>query len=109
MLILFLGNSTFISSTGRITLSDSKNVQNAILQIDEAQMLDRGEYSCSAHNIATTQLNATRSAVAFVRVKGSVQFILNLTYFFNLIMLVFSGFWFISTMSRLKKIFTPLV
>ncbi|CAH1394332.1 unnamed protein product [Nezara viridula] len=66
------GNSTFTSSTGRITLSDSKNVQNAILQIDEAQMLDRGEYLCSAHNIATSHLNATRVAVTFVRVKDKL-------------------------------------
>nr|XP_014284825.1 neuroplastin isoform X2 [Halyomorpha halys] len=66
------GNTTFTSSIGRIKLSDSKNVQNAILQIDEAQMLDRGEYSCSAHNIATSTLNETRIVYTFVRVKDKL-------------------------------------
>lgn len=56
---------------GRVKLMDDteKGIPNAIFQIDKAELSDRGEYYCSAHNIVSEFVNST-DAVIFVRIKG---------------------------------------
>uniref|UniRef100_A0A224XPS2 Putative neural cell adhesion molecule l1 n=1 Tax=Panstrongylus lignarius TaxID=156445 RepID=A0A224XPS2_9HEMI len=60
-------DTTFARSFGRFKLKDNmeKGLLNYYLQVDEAEMSDRGEYACRAFNDYT---NSTE-AVIFVRIK----------------------------------------
>lgn len=55
---------------GKFHLKDNleKGLMNYYLQVDEAEMTDRGEYACRAYNDFT---NSTE-AIMYVRVKGTV-------------------------------------
>lgn len=68
-----VGNTTYDKSKGRVKLLDDLDtgIPNAIFQIDEAELSDRGEYYCSAHNIANEFENSTE-AVIFVRIKDKL-------------------------------------
>lgn len=68
-----VGNTTYDKSIGRVKLMDDpeKGVPNAIFQIDQAQLSDRGEYFCYAHNIANEFVNSTE-AVIYVRIKDKL-------------------------------------
>lgn len=68
-----VGNTTYLRSQGRIVLSDhpDKGTENAVLQINEATMADRGDYYCHGNNVATRLGNATEAKV-YVRVKDKL-------------------------------------
>lgn len=60
-------DTTFAHSFGRFKLKDNmeKGLLNYYLQVDEADMSDRGEYACRAYNDITNSTEAT----IFVRIK----------------------------------------
>ncbi|XP_073994470.1 immunoglobulin domain-containing protein Bsg [Rhodnius prolixus] len=60
-------NTTFVNRLGKFHLKDNleKGLMNYYLQVDEAEMTDRGEYACRAYNDFT---NSTE-AIMYVRVK----------------------------------------
>lgn len=60
-----VGNMTYYSSEGRVTLSDSNDYKNSMLTIDEATMDDRGNYTC----VVTPTYAAQVQATMFVRIK----------------------------------------
>ncbi|KAJ8882413.1 hypothetical protein PR048_014221 [Dryococelus australis] len=60
------GNNTIKEDKGRIHLLEYEGVPNAMLQIDDTKMEDRGEYTCSARNGYWNETVAT----TMVRVKG---------------------------------------
>uniref|UniRef100_A0A0A9W6U6 Basigin n=2 Tax=Lygus hesperus TaxID=30085 RepID=A0A0A9W6U6_LYGHE len=66
------GNETFKTSNGRVKLSESDKVPNAILTIESAEMSDRGDYYCQASNTATKELNITVETSSYVRVKDKL-------------------------------------
>uniref|UniRef100_A0A8D8X101 Basigin n=1 Tax=Cacopsylla melanoneura TaxID=428564 RepID=A0A8D8X101_9HEMI len=69
-----VGNTSYLRSQDRVKLSenpDKKGIANAVLQIDEARMSDRGTYYCHGNNIATRMYPATEADV-YVRVKDKL-------------------------------------
>ncbi|BES91243.1 Immunoglobulin I-set domain [Nesidiocoris tenuis] len=67
------GNETFTASSGRIKLLENdKKVPGAILQIDSAEMSDRGHYYCQVSNKASIDLNITIETSAYIRVKDKL-------------------------------------
>uniref|UniRef100_A0A1B6M8H5 Ig-like domain-containing protein n=1 Tax=Graphocephala atropunctata TaxID=36148 RepID=A0A1B6M8H5_9HEMI len=65
-----VGNMSYADSEGRVKLSTDpiKKIKNNILELEPIRMSDRGEITCSAHNLATTIVDANESKV-FIRVK----------------------------------------
>ncbi|XP_030383971.1 uncharacterized protein LOC115631390 [Scaptodrosophila lebanonensis] len=69
------GNLTLTSSTDRYILkSDSNNIENAVLMIENVTLNDRGEYKCIGRNAANDYIaNSTLASDATtVRVKGKL-------------------------------------
>ncbi|KAL1449209.1 hypothetical protein WDU94_000426 [Cyamophila willieti] len=69
-----VGNTSYLRSQDRVKLSenpDKKGIANAVLQIDEANMSDRGHYYCHGNNIATRVFKPNEATV-YVRVKDKL-------------------------------------
>lgn len=75
-LVIFSGNVSYESSSGRVKLSTDpvKKISNAIMELEPAKMSDRGIVSCIAHNYATT-IQDPMEATIYVRVKGKANII----------------------------------
>ncbi|XP_059618392.1 uncharacterized protein LOC132262916 isoform X2 [Phlebotomus argentipes] len=69
-----LDNITSPEANSKISyLPDERNIKNAILVIESAQLTDRGNYSCEANNLATVhRITKPAVAVTFLRVKGKL-------------------------------------
>lgn len=68
MCISGANNTTIEETTGRYVLKpNNKNVPNAILEIKEVELSDRGHYKCIGSNIVDSS-----NATTFIRVKGSL-------------------------------------
>uniref|UniRef100_A0A1B6D4E0 Ig-like domain-containing protein n=1 Tax=Clastoptera arizonana TaxID=38151 RepID=A0A1B6D4E0_9HEMI len=67
-------NNTYNKSSGRVQLLEDteRQIPNAIFQIDVAQMSDRGEYVCSAENIANDYTSPSVKAKIYVRIKDKL-------------------------------------
>lgn len=70
-----IGNVEYTNSTDRIELKPdpSNSVQNAILEIENVSLEDRGEYKCIGRNAATLYGGYSEASdVSYVRVKGKL-------------------------------------
>ncbi|XP_063242625.1 neuroplastin [Bacillus rossius redtenbacheri] len=62
------GNNSIKEEKGRYQLLEYENVPNAMLQIDDTKMEDRGEYTCIVRNMYSNETSAT----TMVRVKDKL-------------------------------------
>lgn len=69
-----IGNLTITNSTGRFTLKpDDNRVENAILNVENISLDDRGEYKCIGRNAANEFAKYSEASdVSYVRVKGKL-------------------------------------
>lgn len=96
----FVGTEEYTESKGRIQLTaDERNIKNAVLFIDQAEIDDRKFYNCTGTNLAIRHGNANYTEAEeyiYVRVKGNIIAMIRLmnTHQYNLEMETFPFAYF---------------